>query len=209
MSVCVSSRTRTGNSRSPPLRPRPKRVTSPVDSRIAGRVDVAQEVVALVAEARLHGPGRRGWPGSTRDRTCRPGSAPNTPTHMRRRAARRQLAALVADLLQLAHQRRACCATWRFLGGVFNHATPSLAATAQRLAVLGQFEIDGVHLRLPGLEHARVEPIALTSRQGLQSKRQAIERDGAAVAIGHLAQAEALDGPPESLSLGFTGPARS
>src|ERR1700730_3137028 len=48
-------------------------------------------------------------------------------------------------------------------------------------------------MSLTGLEHARVEPIALTARQRLQAERQAVERDGAAVAVGDLTQAEALD----------------
>src|SRR5260370_33446074 len=48
-------------------------------------------------------------------------------------------------------------------------------------------------MSLTGLEHARVEPIALTARQRLQAERQAVERDGAAVAVGDLTQTEALD----------------
>src|SRR5260370_26159569 len=47
-------------------------------------------------------------------------------------------------------------------------------------------------MSLTGLEHARVEPIALTARQRLQAERQAVERDGPSVAVGDLTQAEAL-----------------
>src|SRR4029077_7437241 len=67
-----------------------------------------------------------------------------------------------------------------------------LAATASVSQSWASFR-STVSMSLTGLEHARVEPVALTARQRLQTERQAIERDGAAVAVGDLAQAEALD----------------
>src|SRR5262249_51211062 len=154
---------------------------------------LAQEVVALVAEAGLHRPPVAAR--QDRDEIALAGlaGAEHANAHAPARRAR-ELAALVANLLQLTDQRRRLLRhRGGFRRGALQPRPASAGGTRQCLAVLGQFEIDGVHYALPGLEHAGVEPVALSTRQGLQSERQAIERDGAAVAIGHLAQAEALD----------------
>src|SRR5258708_28725959 len=77
-------------------------------------------------------------------------------------------------------------------GAPFRQLPPSLAATASVSQSWANLR-STVSMVLTGLEHARVEPVALTARQRLQTERQAIERDGPAVAVGDLTQAEALD----------------
>ena len=135
---------------------------------IARRVDLAQEVVGLVGEARLQ------WAavaaGQDRDQVGFAGlaGAKDADTHAPAGGAR-QLAALVADLLQLADQRRGLLRHGRRLRRSRLQPVHALArGDGQRFAVLGQLEIDGVHdlseVSLTGLQHARVEPVALTAR---------------------------------------------
>src|SRR5579864_5904116 len=121
---------------------------------------------------------------------------------MRRRAARASLRLWLRTFCSSLISDGACCATvGDWLAASFSQATPSLAATAsdsQSWVSLRSM----VSIPLPGLEHARVEPVALAARQGLQAQGQAVERAGAAVAVGHLAQAETFD-VARVLVLGF------
>ena len=135
---------------------------------IARRIDLAQEVVGLVGEAGL----QRAAVAARQDRDeIRLAGLARTEHAGAHPAAggARELAALVADLLQLADQRRGLLGdSGRLLGGALQPGDAFARGDGQRFTVLGEFEIDGVHT-LPGLEHARVEPVALTARQGLQS----------------------------------------
>ena len=164
---------------------------------IARRIDLAQEVVGLVGEARLQGTAVAAREDRDEIGLAGLAGAEHAHAHAAPRGAR-QLAALVTDLLQLAHQRRGLLRHGRRL--LRRVAQPRYALArgdGQRLAILGQLEIDCVHDSsegpLAGLEHAGVEPVALTARQCLKAESQAIERDGATVAIGHLTQTETFD----------------
>ena len=113
---------------------------------IARRIDLAQEVVALVAEARLQRPAVAA--GQDRDEIGLAGlaGAEHADAHAPAGGAR-QLAALVANLLQLADQRRRLLRHGRrLLGGALQPAHALAGGDGQRLAVLGQFQIDGVHV---------------------------------------------------------------
>ncbi len=67
---------------------------------------------------------------------------------MRRRAARASLRLWLRTFCSSLISDGACCATvGDCAAAVFSQPTPSLAATASDFAVLGQFEIDGVHTR--------------------------------------------------------------
>ena len=113
---------------------------------IARRVDLAQEVVGLVGEARLQRMAVAA--GQDRDQVRLAGLA--RPEHADAHApagGARQLAALVADFLQLADQRRRLLRHGRRLLGRTLQPVDALArGDGQRLAVLGQFEIDRVHV---------------------------------------------------------------
>ena len=113
---------------------------------IARRVDLAQEVVALVAEVRLHRPAVAAR--QDRDEVGLAGlaRAEHADAHAPAGGAR-QLAALVANLLQLADQRRRLLRHGRRLLGRALQPVHALAGgDGQRLAVLGQLQIDGVHV---------------------------------------------------------------
>src|SRR5882757_9112229 len=121
---------------------------------------------------------------------------------MRRRAARASLRLWLRTFCSSLTNDGACCATVGDCSAApFSQLTPSLAATASVSQSWASLR-STVSMVLTGLEHARVEPVALTARQGLQAKRQAVEGDGAAVAVGDLTQAEALD-VARVLVLGF------
>src|SRR5215475_5360504 len=112
---------------------------------------------------------------------------------MRRRAARASLRLWLRTFCSSLISDGACCPTVGDVSAApFSQFTPSLAATASVSQSWASLR-STVSIILTGLEHARVEPVALTARQGLQAKRQAVEGDGATVAVGDLAQAEALD----------------
>src|SRR6185436_1047132 len=113
---------------------------------------------------------------------------------MRRRAARASLRLWLRTFCSSLISDGACCATvGDWAEAFFSQPTPSLAATASDSQSWASFR-STVSIRVSTcLEHAGVEPVALTARQRLQSERQAVERDRATVAIGDLTQAEALD----------------
>jgi hypothetical protein len=113
---------------------------------IARRVDLAQEVVGLVGEARLQRAAVAA--GQDRDQVRLAGlaRAKHADAHAPAGGAR-QLAALVADLLQLADQGRRLLRHGRGLRGSALQPRHALArGDSQRFAVLGQFEIDGIHV---------------------------------------------------------------
>ena len=71
---------------------------------------------------------------------------PNTPTHMRRRAARASLRLWLRTFCSSLISDGACCATvGDCVGGVLQPAHALAGGDGQRFAVLGQLEIDGVH----------------------------------------------------------------
>ena len=114
---------------------------------IARRVDLAQEVVGLVAEPRLQRAAVAARQDRDEVRLAGLARAEHAGAHAAAGGAG-ELAALVANLLQLADQRRRLLRHGRRLvGGILQPADAFARGDGQRFAVLGQFEIDGVHTR--------------------------------------------------------------
>ena len=146
MSVCVSSRTRTGKSGVAVAQAEAEAGHQAGRFAIARRVDLAQEVVGLVGEARLQRMAVAAGQDRDEIRLAGLARAEHADAHAPAGGARK-LAALVANLLQLADQRRRLLRHGRrLLGGALQPADALARGDGQRFAVLGQFEIDRVHV---------------------------------------------------------------
>ena len=113
---------------------------------IARRIDLAQEVVGLVGEARLQRAAVAAREDGDEVRLAGLTGTENTHAHAPAGGAR-ELAALIADLLQLAHQRRRLLRHGRRLvGRILQPGHAFARGDGQCLAVLGKLEIDCVHV---------------------------------------------------------------